>query len=265
MITLFFLLLGLIIGSFLNVVVCRLKENETVLGRSICRSCHRQIRWYDNIPLLSFLLLGGKCRDCQAPISAQYPLLEALTGLGFATVGSIFFDITRPETWVQTGWLLGLVALFLALSAYDLQYMEIPVLLLVLSALWTGLFLVIISYQSGSVPNWGWHTPLVQGLYGGGIVALFFFALVYFSKETWMGWGDVWLGGIAGMIVGIQASLFMLTLSFGIGAVCGISMMVLGKKGMKSQIPFAPYLVAGTLLTVFLSRVFPQYISWFLL
>lgn len=253
----FFFVLGLIIGSFLNVVVCRLKENETILGRSLCRSCHHQIRWYDNIPLLSFLFLGGKCRDCKALISWQYPLLEALTGLGFALVGSTFFDSARPETWLYAGWLFGVVALFLALATYDLQYMEIPVILLVLCALWTVLFLGIVSYQSSILP-WGWHTPLVQGLYGGGIVALFFFVLVFFSKETWMGWGDVWLGGIAGMMVGIGAALFMLTLSFGIGAICGIGMMILQKKDMKSQIPFAPYLVIGTLLTLFIPEIFPK-------
>lgn len=254
----FFSVLGLIIGSFLNVVVCRLKENETVLGRSVCRSCHHQIRWFDNIPLLSFLVLRGKCRDCRVPISFQYPLLEGITGLGFALVGTTFFDIFRSETWVYTVWLLGVVALFLAVATYDLQYMEIPVVLLVLSALWTVLFLGIASYQSGTVSSWGWQTPLVQGLYGGGMVALFFFTLVYFSKETWMGWGDVWLGGIAGMMVGIGASLFMLTLSFGIGAVCGITMMLLGKKDMQSQIPFAPYLVIGTLLTLFVPEIFPE-------
>lgn len=258
-----FFIIGLIIGSFLNVVVCRLKENETLLGRSVCRSCHHQIRWYDNIPLLSFLVLGGKCRDCRATISAQYPLLEFVTGLGFALVGAVFFDVAEADTWVQTVWLLGIVALFLAIAVYDFQYMEIPVVLLITSAVWTTLFLVATSYLGAS--NWGWQMPLVQGMYGGVMVALFFFALVYFSKETWMGWGDVWLGGIAGMIVGIQATLFMLTLSFGIGALCGIGMMIRGKKGMKSQIPFAPYLVIGTLLTLFIPELFPSVAHLFFL
>lgn len=245
-------------------VVCRLKEEETLLGRSVCRTCRHQIRWYDNVPVVSFLVLRGKCRDCQASISAQYPLLELMTGIAFVSVGYTFFDIVEVSTWAQTIWLLGMVALFFALAVYDLKYMEIPVILLGISALWTALFLVVISYQSGMLFRLDFSSPFVQGLFGGGIVALFFFALVFFSKETWMGWGDVWLGGVAGMMVGIQTSLFMLTLSFGIGAICGISMMVLGKKGMKSQIPFAPYLVAGTFLALFLPKVFPELTRLFL-
>src|SRR3989344_8781021 len=82
---------GLIVGSFLNVLVYRLKEAETLLGRSFCRHCKHQIRWYDNIPLISFVLLLGACRDCETKISWQYPALELLTGILFALAGLLFF------------------------------------------------------------------------------------------------------------------------------------------------------------------------------
>lgn len=254
----FFFIFGLIIGSFLTVVVCRLKEGETILGRSLCRHCQRQIRWYDNVPLFSFVLLGGKCRDCQTAISYRYPLVELLTGLGFGAVGAVFFDRTDPSTWIQTVWLLGMVGLFLAIAAYDLQYMEIPVVLLWVSALWMVAYFAVLLYQGGWVATYWWEHPVTQGLLGGGVVGLFFFALVYASRETWMGWGDVWLGGIAGMAVGIGSVLFMLTLSFGIGALSGLVMMARGEKDMKSQIPFAPYLALGTILALFLPPLFPR-------
>jgi len=80
-----------------------------------------------------------------------------------------------------------------------------------------------------------------------------------------MGWGDVWLGGVAGLIVGLPLTLFMLTLSFGLGAVIGLVMMAFSQKNMKSQIPFAPYLVLGVLLTIFLPKIFPEYVSLFFL
>jgi prepilin signal peptidase PulO-like enzyme (type II secretory pathway) len=264
MMTVIFLIFGLIVGSFLNVLVYRLKDAETLLGRSFCRHCRHQIRWYDNIPLLSFVLLRGSCRDCDERISWQYPLLEGLTAVSFALVGRYFFDLDAEGTWLETAWLLGVVSLFLSIAAYDLRHMEIPVILLWVSAVWTALFLLTVWYLGGFAESW-WRTTLGTGLFGGVVVALFFFALVYASRETWMGWGDVWLGGVAGMIVGLPAVLFMLTLSFGLGAFSGIMMMFWGDKDMKSQIPFAPYLVLGTLITIFLPRLFPRALSWLLL
>ena len=127
-----FFIFGLIVGSFLNVLVYRLKDAETLLGRSFCRHCKHQIRFYDNIPLISFILLWGSCRDCNEKISWQYPLLEGATAVFFALVGRYFFVLDDQSTWLVTVWLLGIVSLFLAIAAYDLRYMEIPVILLLL-------------------------------------------------------------------------------------------------------------------------------------
>lgn len=260
----FFAIVGLIIGSFLNVVVYRLQDAETLLGRSFCRSCHHQIRWYDNVPLLSYLILRGKCRDCQAGISIQYPLLEAVTGLVFALVGLFFFRLDDSGTWLETVRLLGMASLFITIATYDLIYMEIPIKLLIASFLWIALFLVLSIFLQPEEMTalWRLDSFLSHSLLGGLVVGLFFFALVYASRETWMGWGDVWLGAIAGMMVGLPAVLFMLTLSFGLGAVVGLILMARGEKHIKSQIPFAPYLVAGTLLTLLLAHVFPYTMLW---
>lgn len=258
---LFFFIFGLIIGSFLNVVVCRLRDAETILGRSFCRSCKHQIRWYDNIPLVSFVLLRGECRDCSEKISWQYPILEVLTGVLFALVGYYFFSPINPSTWAETLWLLGIVSCFVVIAAYDLKYMEIPIILLGVSACLTLLFLFS-DFELGQI---FWSSRLGLALFGGMIVALFFFALVFVSHETWMGWGDVWLGLVCGMIVGLPAALFMLTLSFASGASIGIVSMYFGGKNLKSQIPFAPFLVLGTLLALFLPEIFPGYTRFFIL
>lgn len=259
-----FFILGLIIGSFLNVLVYRLRDAETLLGRSFCRNCKHQIRFYDNIPLLSFLLLRGQCRDCGDKISWQYPMLEFLTGILFVLVGYLFFSLADQSAWLETAWLLGIVSCFVVIAAYDLRYMEIPVILLVISALGTLLFFGIEFFGlQGTEPFW--TSRLGLGLLGGSVVALLFFALVFASRETWMGWGDVWLGFVAGMIVGLPLVLFMLTLSFALGATIGIASIFLGGKTLKSQVPFAPFLVMGMLLTIFLPRVFPELMRFFLL
>ena len=262
-----FFLLGLIIGSFLNVLVYRLKDGGTfglltlVTGRSYCPHCKHQVRWYDNIPLVSFLLLKGVCRDCGEKISFQYPVVEGLTGLMFAIVGALFFSFADPETWMKTFLLLALVSVFIALATYDLKYMEIPVPLLIGGGVF-AFFFILPDFQSASGLLW-WMSPFMLGVFGSLAVAFFFLALVLVSHETWMGWGDVWLGAIAGLVVGLPLALFMLTLSFGAGALVGVGKVAFQGKTLKSQVPFAPFLVFGTLASLFLSQVFPNTLRFF--
>lgn len=255
-------LLGLIIGSFLNVLVYRLKDAETLLGRSFCRNCKHQIRWYDNIPLVSFLLLRGICRDCEIKISWQYPTLEFITGLLFALIGYFFFSPEIVSSWIETVWFLTLVSCLLVIGVYDLRYMEIPLSLLSVSAILALSFLVSSFLFSGET---FFSSQLWYGLLGGAVVCGFFFLLVWMSRETWMGWGDVWLGFVAGLIVGLPLVLPMLTLSFGLGAIIGLFSIVYKKKGLKSQIPFAPFLVTGVIFILFLQKIFPAFIQFFFL
>ena len=241
-------------------LVYRLKDAETLLGRSFCRHCKHQIRWYDNIPLLSFIILRGECRDCEAKISWQYPLLELFTGLLFALGGYLFSPIFSGNSWVELAFVFVITSLLITIAAYDLRYMEIPLSLLVTGLVITFLFLLY-SYQWGSP---FFSSTLGLGMLGGMAVAGLFYILVAVSKETWMGWGDVWLGGLAGLVVGLPLALPLLTISFGVGALCGILMMLFAKKTMKSQIPFAPYLSLGVLVTLYLSEIFPEYAALFL-
>jgi len=246
-----FFILGLIIGSFLNVVVYRIQTAESILGRSKCPHCQKQIRWYDNIPLLSFILLNFQCRDCKAKISWQYPLVELLTGIIFALIGWKFFDISIFQSWILTIYYLIFASFLLIILVYDFLYMEIPSIIL-----WPAIVLAIIfnlyfDLQDGFLlKNW-----LISESYRGLISALpaflFFFSLSYFSKEKWMGMGDAYLAILLGLILGWPQTLLALMLAFSIGAICGIILIGFKKKTMQSQIPFAPFMILGTLLAIF--------------
>lgn len=252
-----FLVLGLIIGSFLNVVVYRLKGAETVLGRSHCPKCKKQIRWRDNVPVVSFLLLSARCRDCGEKISWQYPLVELGTGAVFALIGSYFFALGDTSTWIQTAFLLAVSSLLLVIFVYDLKYMEIPMLVL-----WAGVALAV-AYVLYA--DWKSFAPALgimdfktfSALAGASALFLFFFALSWFSRETWMGEGDAYLGLLVGLIVGWPNVIFVLMLSSVIGAMVSIALVASRKKTMKSQVPFAPFLVLGTLLVLVLPKMFP--------
>ena len=129
MILIIFFISGLIIGSFLNVIIYRLRIFDDILGRSHCPHCKNKIRWYDNIPLLSFVLLGAKCRDCEGKISWQYPLVEFFTGVVFALTGYYFFDSANLTTLWETGFYLIIFSLLIVLLTYDWLYMEVPILI----------------------------------------------------------------------------------------------------------------------------------------
>jgi prepilin signal peptidase PulO-like enzyme (type II secretory pathway) len=161
-------------------------------------------------------------------------------------------------------WLLILVSLFIVIALYDARNMEIPLVLLL-----TGVGLMVVYALCTSVltplARWDVLIPWRDMFWGGSIAAMAFYALVYFSHETWMGMGDVWLAGIAGAAVGLPALLLLSTISFGTGALVGVVLLSLGRKGMKSQLPFAPFLVVGTLVTLYIQVLNPWWLTLFLL
>jgi leader peptidase (prepilin peptidase)/N-methyltransferase len=244
-----FFIFGLIIGSFLNVVVYRVRSAETILGRSHCRKCKKTIRWYDNIPLLSFILLKFKCRECGEKISWQYPLVEFLTGVLFMLLAGQYFVLENASTWFVTGAMLFLTGALVVIFVYDVLYMEIPNLVL-----WPA---VLLALAFNFFLDWGqkfptfWESMSVSGLLAAGVAFLFFFSLSFFSHEKWMGMGDAYLVVLLGLILGWPKILLGLFLAFAIGAVYGIILIALGKKKMQSQLPFAPFLIIGTFLTIF--------------
>lgn len=259
----FFGIFGLVIGSFLNVVILRLEAEKALTGRSKCPSCGALIRWYDNIPVLSFFLLGRKCRQCRFPISWLYPSVELATAGLFVIFGALTIGLATPAEIALTIWTFFLVSLFVVIAVSDARNMEIPLILLLVGI--GGAF--VYALVATVLAPFPWTDPMAPWrdmLWGGGIAAAIFYALVYFSKETWMGMGDVWLAGIAGAAVGLPALLLLFTVSFSIGALVGGALMLTGKRGMKSQIPFAPFLALGTLVTVALQAHAPWWLALFL-
>jgi len=229
---------GLIIGSFLNAWAYRLANGEKITaGRSHCPRCGAQIRAYDNVPLVSWLLLRGKCRDCGAPIGWRYPVGEALTAALFAAVAAM-----DGLSWLLVPHLLFVSALVLV-SQVDLEKRIIPdIVILPVAALGLPLMIVL-----GPAPWWQWP---VAGLGAAGF--LFIISEVYFRIRhvEGMGFGDVKLALCMGVYLG-PAVVPALFLGFLSGAVLGVALMVGRKGGAKTAIPFGPFLAAGAILALF--------------
>lgn len=242
-----FFIFGLIIGSFLNVVIVRLNTERSFGGRSACLSCQSKLCWYELVPLISFFALGGRCRNCKTRISITYPLVELVTGLIFAALFLKFQDIFFLNTLIFSftyAYYATMFSLLIVIAVYDLRHKIIPdVLSFVFGVLaFLGLFLFN-SY--GFYP----HLPSILEFLSGLLIAtpLYLFWLV--SSGRWMGLGDAKLAIGLGWLLGLSRSLSGVVVAFWIGAIVGLSLVICSSKHkMKSEIPFAPYLVLGALL-----------------
>lgn len=238
-------LFGLIVGSFLNVVILRFGE-KPLTGRSVCMSCGRKIAWFDLVPVFSWIMLGGACRRCGARISIQYPLVELATGILFAVVGG------APLPPVLQLLALPIAALLVAMFVYDLRHMLIPDLWAYLCA---GLAFTGALCMGHDV------SILIAGF----VTALPLFLLHVISRGEWMGLGDAKLALSFGWLLGWFDGLYAVFLSFIIGAI--VSLLLLGFSSlpvqrllarvthktlspteavaftMKSEIPFGPFLI----------------------
>jgi len=262
-----FLILGLIVGSFLNVVVERLNLAESLLGRSHCPHCRKKIRWYDNVPVLSFMILRARCRDCEGKISWQYPAMEIMTGIIFVLAGNYFFFVLDPQSWLTTFFYLGIFSLLIIIMAYDFKFMEIPMVIVWLGVGWILAYYLYADWISFN-PQMGILTlKIYSGILAGLIAFLFFFLLSAGSREKWMGLGDAYAAMLAGLLVGWPGIFWALVLAFTLGAIWGIVLILSQRKTMKSQVPFAPFLAIGAVLAIFLPLIFPSinfYIDLFL-
>lgn len=238
--------LGLIIGSFLNVVILR-HDERPMTGRSACMSCGRTLAWYELFPVISWLALRGRCRSCRAHISLQYPIVEASTGIVFALLAGAFF-VTTPLFSYSALLIFPyfvVAALLIAITVYDFYYTIIP-------DEWVYLFAAVALLSSLFARDPA-LTPLLV-LFSGPLVAAPLYALWAFSGGAWMGFGDVkfalGMGWLLGPIYGIAAVF----LSFVIGAIVSVCVIIPlsslregGKRiTMKSEVPFGPFLVAST-------------------
>jgi len=246
----FVFLLGTIIGSFLNVVIYRFNTGKSVVsGRSICMTCNHTLRWYELIPIFSFLIQSGKCRRCASGISHQYPLVEFGTGLVFVLIALHFIPVL---SFSQSSYVL-LVTLFafifsllIVISVYDIRHKIIPDKLVYAYA--------FISFLSIFINHTGVGPLLVKAslmsIVAGPLLALPFTLLWLISKGRWMGLGDAKLMLGIGWMLGTLAGVAAIMLSFWIGSVVSLAVILFSNKkiNMKTEIPFAPFLIISTLI-----------------
>ncbi len=225
------LVFGLIVGSFLNVVIYRYQTGYTVLGRSGCLLCGQTLRWFELIPVLSFVLQRGRCRTCGGRISPQYPLVELLTGLIF--LGSFYRAGFTPTPALLIDWLI--FCLLVIITIYDWRHKIIPDHL-VYGFIAVALLASVVWREA--------PTALLVGLALGA-----FFALLWLvSRGRWLGLGDAKLALGIGLFLGWPAALSAVTLGFWSGALVGLALLALKSYNLKSEVPFAPFLVFGVLL-----------------
>lgn len=221
---------GLILGSFLNALLFRFNTGKSVLkGRSACMRCGHALRAQDLVPVLSFLLLGGKCRYCAARISWQYPAVEVAAGV----LALLVYLQTGLTLWFIYWLLVWMVLLFVVV--YDLRHQIIP---------WSA---------SLTLMALGLVHALVFGTWWGIVLGLPLLMLSLVSSGRWMGWGDGFLQLSLGALLGLTAGLTALMVAFWTGAIVGIALMW-ARRGvtMKTEVPFAPFLILGAAVAYFL-------------
>lgn len=234
--------LGLLVGSFLNVVIHRVPAGLSLVSPgSACPACRRPVRAYDNVPVVSWLVLRGRCRDCAAPISARYPLVEIATAVLFAAVG------WRFGASAYTLAALTIVGAGVALVMIDLDHRRLPFPITGATAVGTVAALVVDGFLDGFDP---WSTALLSallwlGVYGG---------IWLLTAGRGMGLGDVALAPVLGIALGWLgwgASAVGLASGFLIGALVGIGLMAFGRAEGRSRIPHGPFLLSGAGLGLF--------------
>ena len=237
---LFVIILGGLWGSFANVCIYRLPLNKGVVsGRSYCPKCKKQITWKDNIPIISYFLLKGKCRKCKKPISSQYALVEFLSILFFVTI-YFLYGIT-----LTTLLLMILSLSFIIIFFIDLKHFIIPNEI-TFSMMALGFIKSFDPNLNSMFPNY--INSLIGGLLGYGIIWSIIFFYKQIRKKEGMGLGDAKLYAVVGFWFGWLAIPFIIFLSSMIALLSVVPSLLKNSKTMSSQIPFGPYIIIGTLV-----------------
>jgi leader peptidase (prepilin peptidase) / N-methyltransferase len=242
----FIFILGLLIGSFLNVCIYRIPRNESIsYPPSHCGSCGKNIKGYDLIPVISYTLLKGKCRYCKEKISIRYPAIEVLTAILFSAVYikyGLSFELLKYIT---------LTALLVVISMIDLETTDVY-FKTILFGLITGIIFIVFGYYLSEISVMNY---LVAGLIGGSVIAL----IIVITKG--MGWGDAEICLVCGLYLGLRNTIVMLLFAFILGAVIGLALIVLKKKSRKDYIPFGPFIAAAAIFSILFGE---SIILWYL-
>lgn len=273
---------GLVIGSFLNVVILRYRSEKNVFacehlsGRSHCPHCGRTLQWFELIPLLSFMVQGGKCRSCGERLSFQYPVVEFLSGAIVAGVplflnsfygfsNALFISCKLPHFYYAFCFLWVLVLLtWLLVACIDLRHYLVPNELNVLIAI-VGACITFFLFTKRTVfPPFSesflrhfalmfspFANVLSNHLFGAVAAGVFFAALSMFSRGKAMGFGDAKLAAATGLVVGWPDVAVATALAFFFGGVWGIGLVILKRKKMHDRVPFAPFFILGSVVMIF--------------
>ena len=249
MVTVFAFLFGTVVGSFLNVCIYRLPKEESIVApRSRCPACQSPVRALDNIPLISFALLRGRCRACGASIAWRYPLVEALTGILFA------LTVVRFGVTLQAAFLLTFLAGLIVISFIDLDHQIIPNVI------------TLPGIPLGILTGFLFRDPplldrLIGALAGAGFLYLvLFYGGVLYGQEA-MGEGDLNLIAMVGAFLGWKAVIVTILVGCLVGSAVGLSLIALRRLGRRQHIPFGPFLSLGAVVAMFWGD---RLIAWYL-
>ncbi len=247
------LIYGLCIGSFLNVCIFRIPESLSIIKpRSSCPKCKTPIKSYDNIPVLSYIFLRGKCRTCKIPISPRYPLTEFFTGMMWVfTYMKFGFSI---EFFIYVIF----ISVLIVITFIDLDHQIIPDIISL-----PGIpifFIAALIIPSASLLD-AFITSIVGILAGGGSLLFVAWSYELITKNEGMGGGDIKLLAMIGALIGIKGVLFTIFASSAIGTIIGLCVMVATRNNMKLAIPFGPFLATGAVLYLFFGQ---QVIHWYI-
>ncbi len=241
--------IGTVIGSFLNVCIYRIPAGKSIVSPpSACPHCGQQIRWYQNIPVVSYLLLGGKCSSCKVAISFRYPAIEILTGILFTLVLYYFgFSPATPVYWL-------FAAALVTITFIDLDHQIIPDVI--------SLPGIVIGFICSFLIPWvSWIDSLLGIVIGGGILLLIAWLYAKLAGREGMGGGDIKFLGMLGAFLGWKAILPVVFISSLVGTFVGVPLMLLQKSDSRLAIPFGPFLAFAALVYLFWGE---QLIHWYL-
>jgi leader peptidase (prepilin peptidase)/N-methyltransferase len=250
LIKIFIFLFGLAIGSFLNVCIYRMPHDLSIVKpSSFCPKCSSKIKWYHNIPVLSYIILGGKCAYCGENISVTYPLIEILSGLVFL-INFLIFGFNIQYLTIVIFESLLLIVIFV-----DLEHMIIPDEISI-GGIVAGF---ILSFFQNSI---SWQDSLLGIVIGGGILLLIIKGYYLLTKKEGMGGGDVKLLAMIGAFLGYKSLFFVILCSSFLGTLIGIPIMIIKGKDKNFAIPFGPFLsIAAILYIYFGEKIISSYLN----
>ena len=240
----FIFIVGACLGSFLNVVAMRYIREESIGGRSYCSVCHKTLRWWELIPVFSFLAFGAKCISCRAPLSWQYPLVEIINGLLWVGAFSVM-----PQLFIFNFLLAIWLSILFVLFLIDLHIFILPDIYVLLLLIVTIGLLIIMP-----------HPPSLLSSMGGVAIGSGFLGILWLiTRGKGIGLGDVKLLVPLGALLGIQGIIVHLWISFALGGLLGIYLLIRHKAHLKTPLPFGPFLSAVAALLI----LFPHFVEVF--